>query len=187
MIQRAVGIGITALQNRQQLQRGLLSAPAHAVAPVAPVAKAPAPVDVPGRIAATEFAIESGFYKDKGKWLAVNPEKDKSGEASIVFPYRDGTYDVTLEMVGENDGQSSYFVKVEQKDLGKAVAPPSKETYEEGTGFHQTWKNVRIGDGDIIRVNGFIASADGKEWSRARWAGIRFTPVDGGAPLAAAT
>ncbi|VGO14495.1 hypothetical protein PDESU_03057 [Pontiella desulfatans] len=138
-----------------------------------------------GRIKATEFSIEKGFYQDRGKWLAVNPNQDKDGEASLVFPYRDGTYDVVLEMVGENDGQSSFEVLVESKSLGKVVCPPSKETFEEGAGFHRRWSKVAINDGDIVRVKGFIASADGKEWSRARWAALAFAPVDGGASLAA--
>jgi len=135
-----------------------------------------------GRIAAIDFSIENGFYTDKGKWLAVNPERDQSGTASVVFPYRDGVYDVVLEMVGENDGQSSYEVLIESESLGKAVCPTSEKKFEEG--FSRVWQKITIHDGDIIRVKAFIASADGKEWSRARWGGLVFKPVDGGAPLA---
>ncbi|MDF7807613.1 DUF5060 domain-containing protein [Pontiellaceae bacterium B12219] len=136
-----------------------------------------------GRIPATAFSIEEGFYLDKGKWLAVNPDKNKSGSASVVFPYRDGVYDVALEMVGENDGQSTYEVLVEKQNLGTLTCPISAETFEEGPAFSKGWKKVQIYDGDIVRVRGTIASADGREWSRARWAALRFTPVDGGEPL----
>jgi hypothetical protein len=59
----------------------------------------------------------------------------------------------------------------------------SEKTYEEGARFSKIWNHVEIGDGDLVRVKGFIASADGKEWSRARWAALRFVPVDGGSPL----
>ncbi|MDF7825698.1 DUF5060 domain-containing protein [Pontiellaceae bacterium B12227] len=138
-----------------------------------------------GKISATEFSIEHGFYQDRGKWLGVNPDKAKSGEASLVFPYRDGTYDVTFHMVGENDGQSSFEVVIESKSLGKTVCPASKQTFEEGAAFSRVWKKVSINDGDMVRVKGFIASADGKEWSRARWASIEFKPVDGGEPIVA--
>jgi len=136
-----------------------------------------------GRVSALEFAVEKGFYKDQGKWLAVHPDKAKVGVASLVFPFRDGVYDVTVEMVGENDGQSSFEVLVEQQNLGKLVCPPSEQSFEEGPDFSKGWKKVEIRDGDIVKVKGTIASADGKEWSRARWAGLVFTPVDGGAPL----
>ena len=51
------------------------------------------------RVAVTDFSIENGFYVDQGKWMAVNPDQNKQGAAGIVFPFRDGVYDVTLEMV----------------------------------------------------------------------------------------
>lgn len=162
--------------------------PVSGITETAPAKAAPkaAVADAKGRIPATAFTAEQGFYPDQGKWLAVNPAKNKGGVASIVFPYRDGTYDVTLEMVGENDGQSTYEVMVEQTVLGAAVCPPSTKKFEEGPSFTTTWKNVRIGDGDIVRVKAAIASADGKEWSRARWAALRFEAADGGAALEAA-
>ncbi|MDF7799781.1 DUF5060 domain-containing protein [Pontiellaceae bacterium B1224] len=140
-----------------------------------------------GKISAVNFSIESGFYKDKGKWLAVNPDKDQTGSASLVFPFRDGVYDVVLQMVGENDGQSGFEVLIESGSLGKVTCPISTETYEEGAVFSKVWKKVTIHDGDMVRVKGAIASADGKEWSRARWAFLQFIPVDGGEPLVAAT
>lgn len=136
-----------------------------------------------GRVPAVEFSVEEGFYKDKGKWLAVHPDRHKEGTASVVFPYRDGVYDVRLEMVGENDGQSRYEVAVEDRVLSRVTCPPSSKMFEEGPRFAHVWKKVSINDGDIIRVKGFMASADGREWSRARWAGLTFVPVDGGPAL----
>lgn len=139
-----------------------------------------------GRIPAIEFTNEGGFYKDQGKWLAVHPDKNKSGTASLVFPYRKGVFDVTFEMVGENDGQSTYEVWVEGRLLGSPTCPASQQAFEEGAAFHAGWNAVEVNEGDVIRVKATIASADGKEWSRARWAAIQFLPVDDGAPLVSA-
>lgn len=138
-----------------------------------------------GRISAPEFSIEKGFYKDKSQWLAVNPEWAKSGTASLVFPYRDGVYDLVLEMVGENDGQSVFELAVESRNLGRAVCPISPVPFETGSKYNWVWKNVNINDGDLIRVKGSVASIDGKEWSRARWAAVQFRAVDGGDALSA--
>ncbi|MEM1223071.1 MAG: DUF5060 domain-containing protein [Verrucomicrobiota bacterium] len=132
-----------------------------------------------GRILATEFSIQKGFYVDQEKWLGVNPKRAKKGTASLVFPYRDGTYDVTLEMVGENDGQSTFEVAIEALPLGTLTAPTTEEMFATGPRFNLGWKNIKIHDGDLVTVKGKIHSADGKEWSRARWAAIRFTPADG--------
>lgn len=49
-----------------------------------------AAVPTDGTVAATEFTIERGFYKDNGTWLAVNPDTANEGSASLVFPYREG-------------------------------------------------------------------------------------------------
>jgi hypothetical protein len=76
-------------------------------------------------------------------------------------------------------------VLIESRNLGKTVCAASSETVEEGPAFSKVWKDISINDGDIVRVKGFIASADGKEWSRARWASLEFKPTDGGAPLTA--
>ncbi|MEM6910099.1 MAG: DUF5060 domain-containing protein [Verrucomicrobiota bacterium] len=138
-----------------------------------------------GRLAAPEFDIQKGFYIDQEKWLGVHPDHSKDGVATLVFPFRDGTYDVVLEMVGENDGQSSFQVEIEELVLGPVKAPPTPEMFITGPDFDQRWKGVEVNDGDLVTVRGQIHSADGKEWSRARWAALRFEPVDGGEPLVA--
>ncbi|MEM9364696.1 MAG: DUF5060 domain-containing protein, partial [Planctomycetota bacterium] len=128
-----------------------------------------------------------GYYLDKGKWLAINPEKDKQAEAKRTCPFPTGRYNVTLRAVGENDGQSTYQVSVDGEKLGEHTCPLSKDTFEEGSKYHKTFSNVLITEGAIIGVASQIASADGQEYSRARWAAVAFEPADEATKQAAAS
>lgn len=121
---------------------------------------------------------QSGFYQDKGKWLAIHPDKHKT--AGIEFPvqFANGSYNLTLHAVGESDGQSNYSVSVNGSEVGKFTCPLSKQSFEVGPAYNGTWKNVKIDGGDVIKVQANIASADGKEYSRARWASLVFESAD---------
>ncbi len=128
---------------------------------------------------ASDFPTQgTGYYIDKGKWLAINPDQRKTATTTTPFPFASGNYDLTLLAVGENDGGSSYSVSVNDSEVGRHTAPVAKEMFEEGAKFHKTWKNVELGQGDVVTVSSTIASADGQEYSRARWAGLRFEPAD---------
>ncbi len=120
----------------------------------------------------------SGYYADKDKWLAVNPEQRKDAKAMAPFPFAGGRYHLTLQTVGENDGRSSYEVFVNDVKLGAFLTPLSKEQFEEGKRFHNTWKNIEIGQGDVIAVRSVIGSEDGQEFSRARWSALAFAPAN---------
>ncbi|MGI9474002.1 MAG: DUF5060 domain-containing protein [Rubripirellula sp.] len=137
---------------------------------------------------ATMFAKtdKKNYYLDRDQWLAVNPEQHKSGEASRTFPYPTGVYDLTLQAVGESDGKSSYTVSVDGDQVGDFVCPLSKQMFEEGDAFNKTWKQVPITEGAIITVTSEIGSTDGQEFSRARWAGVTFTPANKATRKAAA-
>lgn len=119
-----------------------------------------------------------GYYLDQEKWMAINPEKNKTGSVRRTFPFPTGIYHVTLKAVGENDGQSTYAVKVDDDSVGNFTCPLSHDTYEEGTKFHKTWKSIAITEGAMIAVSSKIASKDGQEFSRARWAAVAFRPAD---------
>lgn len=128
---------------------------------------------------AASFAVKkTGYYLDKGKWLAINPEKNKSAQATQAFPFPSGRYDVTLHAVGEEDGSSNYSVSINDQVIGEFICPSSMKAMEEGAAYNKTWKNQPVDSGDIIAIRSTIASADGKEYSRARWARITFTPAD---------
>jgi len=59
-------------------------------------------------IHATQFAIQgSSYYLDKGKWLAIDPLKNKEGRVQSASAYPNGRYNVTLIVVGESDGKAT--------------------------------------------------------------------------------
>ena len=120
----------------------------------------------------------TGYYLDRDRWMAVNPDKDKTGSVRLTFPYPTGIYHVTLRAVGENDGQSTFQVKVDDDKVGEFKCPLSTEMFEEGKGFSKTWKSVQITEGAMIGVSSTIGSADGQEYSRARWSAVMFRPAD---------
>ncbi|MGB6223229.1 DUF5060 domain-containing protein [Haloferula sp.] len=124
------------------------------------------------------FNAGNGYYLDQGKWLAINPGKHKTAEATTVFPLPEGRYDITLQAVGENDGGSSFELKVGGEWVGRHVAPISKKTFEATPKYWKTWKDVEVARDAIISVRSTIASADGEEWSRARWSGLTFTAAN---------
>ena len=120
----------------------------------------------------------AGYYLDRKKWLAIDPEQNKDASAERTFPYPTGVYHVTLRAVGENDGQSTYAVSVDGDQIGQHVCPLASETVDEGAGYHRTWKNITVTEGAIIGVSSSVASEDGVEFSRARWSDVAFEPAD---------
>lgn len=120
----------------------------------------------------------AGYYLEKGKTLAINPDRSKNGSAAKTFPYPTGKYDVTLHTVGENDGASSYSVKVDDDVLGAFKGPLSTKQFEEGPRFNKRWKGVEITEGAVIVVTSKVGSADGQEFSRGRWNQLTFAAAD---------
>ncbi len=128
---------------------------------------------------APDFSPEgTGYYLDKGKWLAINPEQRKEASVQAAFPFPSGRYNVTLQAVGESDGCSTYRMTCNASLVGEHTCPLAKTTYEEGEEYYKTWDNVELNSGDVLEVSSKIASSDGKEFSRARWAAIVFQPAD---------
>jgi len=123
------------------------------------------------------FAAE-GYYLDKGKWLAINPGKNKAAKAQTAFPFPSGRYDVTLQAVGESVGRSTYQMAVNDSRIGDFTCPLSTETFEEGAKFATTWKNIELNSGDIILLSSQVGSEDGQEFSRARVAKLSFSAAD---------
>ena len=129
-----------------------------------------------------DFPIKgTGFYKHAGgKWLGVNPNKQKEAQTSTPFTFKNGNYDLVFVAVGENDGQSEFKLLINDKKLGVFKPSLTKEMFEEGEDSNGLWKNVKLKKGDKITVAAKVGSADGKEWARARWSGIIFAPVGKG-------
>lgn len=132
-------------------------------------------------IAAQEFPIEgTNFYAHGKNWLAIHPEKHKKASASVHIDFESGNYDIVFVGVGENDGQSSFVVLINDKELGAYQPPLSSVMFEEGKNFNALWENVSLKKGDKLTVVSKIGSADGKEYTRGRWAGVVFTAVGKG-------
>ncbi len=129
-----------------------------------------------------DFPVEgTGFYRDAGRrWLAINPNKQKEAKTTTTFNFKSGVYDVVFVGVGENDGQSNFTVAINDTELGSFSPKTTLKMFDEGSNFNEVWNNVELKKGDDIKVTAKIGSADGKEWARARWAGLIFTPVGKG-------
>lgn len=128
-------------------------------------------------IPAQQFPInETNFYKNGKNWLAINPKEHQEATTSTQFNFDTGNYDLIFVGVGENDGSSEFEVFKNNKLIGNYKPPLSLEPFEEGERFNLLIKNIRIKRGDIISVKAKIGSADGKEHTRGRWAGIIFAP-----------
>ncbi len=121
------------------------------------------------QITASQFAIQgSGYYLDKGKWLAFDPQKNKEGRVQSAFAYPNGRYDVTLAAVGESDGKATYQLAANDVQVGAFTCPLSLQIFEEGDPFTVTWLNIDLNSGDVLTLTSQIASEAGKEFSRAR-------------------
>ena len=129
-----------------------------------------------------DFPIKNtGFYKHAGgKWLGIDPNMQKEAQTTTPFTFKNGNYDLVLVAVGENDGQSEFIIRINDKKLGIFTPPLSKDVFEEGENSNRLWENVKFKKGDKITVMAKIGSADGKEWARARWSGLIFAPVGKG-------
>lgn len=120
----------------------------------------------------------TGTYLDKGRILAINPDRNKEGSAARTFPYPTGKYNITLHTVGENDGRSSFTVKVDDELIGSYTSPLSTQQFEEGSQFNKTWTSIEVTEGAVIVVDSKVGSEDGQEFSRGRWSDVTFTAAD---------
>ena len=124
----------------------------------------------------------SGFYLDTYtdyELLAIQPGSDPvTASVSTGFPGASCLYDLVFHGIGESDGASSFRIYAGDRLLGSATMPLSTQGWEEGEDYNLLVENVSLFTGDEIRVEGTTASADGAEWSRARWLKIEFIPGD---------
>lgn len=131
-------------------------------------------------IAAQEFpSLGTDFYTHGKNWLAINPNTHKEATTSTAFNFESGKYDVVFVGVGENDGRSTFQFLVNGVEIGTYQPKATESMYEEGEDFNALWKGVELKKGDKLTVNAKVGT-DGKEFCRARWAGIVFAPVGKG-------
>ncbi len=127
---------------------------------------------------AKDFPLEgTGYYLDRDKWYAIDPNHHKTAITGVTVPVGNGRHHVTLFAVGENDGGATYTVSIGGRTLPTFTCPMSVHSFEEGPAFTHTWRDVEISEGEKLEVRATIGSADGREWSRARWSKVVLTPV----------
>ena len=102
------------------------------------------------------------------------------------MPVGNSQFHLIFHAVGENDGESRFAVKIGGREIGTFRCPMSRDMFEEGSMYTALFKDVDISEGSIIEVTSTIASDDGKEYSRGRWAGIMFLPANADAQTIAA-
>jgi hypothetical protein len=128
---------------------------------------------------AKDFPVAgTGYYLDRDKWLAINPDQGKEARTQRVFPFPSGLYDVILIAVGEDDGRSTYEIFINDQVLGEFTCPLSDTTVEEGIQFSKRWTQIKLGSGDLVGVRSRIGSIDGQASSRGRWARLVFAAAD---------
>ncbi|WP_010523377.1 CBM96 family carbohydrate-binding protein [Aquimarina agarivorans] len=161
-------------------------------APTNPTTPAPAPQNpVNGACSNTTLVALSNFnnlringfspaYKDnQRRAIAINAaqHKDKFAAAEANFSGNTGTYNIKLNTLAELDGESTYRLKINGKQVGTYTNPETNTDYSPaGT----TFNNVSVKKGDKIRVefsshtNGKIPENGGTAFSRGRWTGLDF-------------
>jgi hypothetical protein len=152
--------------------------------PAAAVVPAPKGAIVLEAISHFEIVPGGGFvpaYKDQNhRALAINPDdyKDEFAAAETVFTGKTGTYDITITTIMETDGESTYRLKVADKEIGTFTNPKTSEDYKP---TYHTWKNVSLVKGAKIRVefnsatNSMAGQGDRKAYSRGRWIQLTIT------------
>ena len=130
-----------------------------------------------------EFA-NTRFYIDNFTGmplLAITPDENTglpvSATAYTVFDGEACSYDVTIHGVGEFDGQASFALTVNSQPVGAYTLPLSEEEWEIGPTYNKTFTQISLKPGDTLKVTGTTASADGQEWSRARWLKLGLAPA----------
>ncbi|MFY0599422.1 MAG: Ig-like domain-containing protein [Cyclobacteriaceae bacterium] len=133
-----------------------------------------------------ELPLEgSDFYIDNftgTSLLAITPDETSGTPATATvsqeFEGDNCNYNITFHGVGESDGQAEFKVFVNDTQLGSdIILPLSTQSWEMGSLFNTTFEDIALANGDIIKVEGKTASADGQEWSRARWLKLEIEPV----------
>ncbi len=125
----------------------------------------------------------SGFspaYTDKNQdALAINAKeyKDKFAAAEATFDGNAATYNITINTLSELDGESTYRLVIDGKNVGTFKNPTTTIDYAPAS---KVFKNIVMKKGATIRVefsshtNGKIPEGDGTAFSRGRWTSLEF-------------
>lgn len=121
------------------------------------------------------------YYID-GDRLAIDAAKypDRYAAAATTFTGKAYVYNVMITTVTENDGESSYRLKVN----GKEAFPMHQNPRADGLSTPMfLWQEVAVPDNALIQVesnahsNGFIPEGDGYAYAHGRWIQLEFQPL----------
>lgn len=119
-------------------------------------------------------------YRDEDRGaIAINSVEfpGEFGAVETVWRKRSGVYDITIETIPEEDGESTYRFIINGEVKGEFVNPETDSTF--GYASHN-WNGVEINPGDTIRVvsgthsNNKIPENGGFAWARGRWSTLIF-------------
>ncbi len=126
---------------------------------------------------------ESKYYKDENNnALAINASdkslRNKYAIAKTVFKGSSQVYKLSLKTLAENDGESTYLLKLNGTVIDTVVNPESTETFED---VNHDLGDYFISTNDIIQIesksvsNKKIPENDETAWSRGRWIALSLT------------
>ncbi len=126
------------------------------------------------------------YYTDtKNGALAIDASnkafRDEYATAKTVFNGESGKYNLSLVTLTENDGESSYVVKINGKIIDTLVNTTTDASYamvNHNLGGFFLLKNDVIEIASKAVTNGRIPENDETAWSRGRWKKLIATPVD---------
>jgi hypothetical protein len=125
-------------------------------------------------------STESGevpYYVEDGRGtLAINASleayRDKFARATTTFSGAGGSYDVTINTLGEKDGECEYRLLVNDVVVATVVNDSTTEEFEEQ--FH-TFTDIQVPAGATLSIesnavsNGLIPEGDAFAFARGRW------------------
>lgn len=130
------------------------------------------------------------YYRDKKfDALAIDATnksvREKFVRASRKFDGKSGRYLVRLTTLTEEDGESTYRLLIDGKEVGSVINPHIGQGSSADLQPHQhDFDSIEIKKGDTVSIesnthsNGEIPEDGGFAWSRGRWRAIKFMPSD---------
>ena len=122
-------------------------------------------------------------YKDNSRnAIAINAVKykNKFGATQKVFDGNTGYYNISLTTLTEEDGESTYGLKINDVLIGEFQNP---ENGLDMAPYVKTFKNILVKTGDVIQIesnthsNGKIPEGDAYAFARGRWRSLSFECV----------
>ncbi len=124
------------------------------------------------------------YYRDEANGvLAIDAsdenQRDKFAPAYTIFQGATGLYKTTMVTMAENDGESTYIIRINGTVIDTLINPKVSETFKI---IKHYLKEVFVHQNDIIEIeskavtNGKIPENIETAWSRGRWSALTLIP-----------